>query len=165
MSLRGCAVFVFLLGLAGCTAFCGWMMFGSRPRPQAPASVSQSPKAPPAPTSKSPKPREEAEEPCRIEGPPAARQSFAGWCDGGLFTVVNVSASDTTIVVIAQFSAKGHKAWLAGKRKILGLYEPLVAQVAAAGLDAAVSFHNPSGQMVGGCAQRTTDPAPVCRGN
>ncbi len=106
----------------------------------------------------------EPDEPCRVEGSAQAMSSFAGWCGGGIFTLVNVSSNENTIVVIAQFSKKGYRAWEVGHQQVLRLYEPLVNQVAATGMEAAISFADPSGQIVGGCFQRRSDPTAICRG-
>lgn len=48
----------------------------------------------------------EPDEPCTVEATAAARQAAQNWCDGGVFTQVNVSTDANNFVVSLQFSQK-----------------------------------------------------------
>lgn len=45
----------------------------------------------------------EPDEPCRVEAPAAARAAAQNWCQGGVFTLVNVSNDVKNFVVLLQF--------------------------------------------------------------
>lgn len=54
-----------------------------------------------------------ADKPCTVEAPPEARQAAQNWCEGGVFTRVNVSTDANNFIVLLQFSEKGQGSWQA----------------------------------------------------
>jgi hypothetical protein len=108
----------------------------------------------------------ETAEPCRVEGPAQAKTSFAGWCEGGFFTLINVAVDANNIVVTTQFSKKGMTTWNAGRQTILNQYRQVIDRVVtSSGTNAAVAFADSQGRVVGGCVRKRADSESTCRGH
>jgi hypothetical protein len=106
----------------------------------------------------------EPDEPCRVEAPVSAREEAQSLCDLGVFTLVNVKLDASRIVVMLQFSKKDMPLFVARKAVFLDRFRSMVsAMTEDTGNDVAFSFHDPEGQMVGGCARRHSDSAAICR--
>lgn len=107
----------------------------------------------------------EPDEPCRVEAPAAARAAAQSWCQGGIFTKVNVSSDDSNFVVLLQFSKKGQRAWTNGRYTILNRFRGVTDEIAqTADMNVAFSLHDPRGQMVGGCIRKRSERESTCKG-
>lgn len=124
--------------------FLGWCASQFSPRPQSTSSV-------------------EPDEPCRVEAPASARAAAQNWCEGGVFTLVNVNADRSNFVVLLQFSKKGYRTWNSGKLSMLNRFRRVTDEVAqGADTNVALSLHDPNGQMVGGCVRKRSDSESTC---
>ncbi len=105
----------------------------------------------------------EPDEPCRVEAPPAARAAAQNWCEGGVFTEVNVKNDARNFVVLLQFSKKGQAAWSDNKFGILNRFRGITDEmVEKTDLNVAFSFHGTDGEMLGGCARKAGDRESTC---
>ncbi len=103
------------------------------------------------------------DEQCRVEAPASARAEAQGLCDVGVFSLVNVRLDERRIVVMLQFSKKDMPLFVAGKGVFLNRFRSMVSGMAEdTRKDVAFSFHDPVGQMVGGCARGRKDSAATC---
>lgn len=105
----------------------------------------------------------EPDEPCRVEAPASAREAAQGLCDVGIFSLVNVRLDASQIIVMLQFSKKDMPLFIAKKVVFLDRFQSMVSDMAEdTGKNVAFSFHDPDGQMVGGCARGPSDTAAMC---
>jgi hypothetical protein len=105
----------------------------------------------------------EPDEPCRVEAPPVARAAAQMWCEGGIFTLVNVSTDATNFVVLLQFSKKGLRTWTSGKYAVLNQFRSITDEmVQKTDLNVAFSLHDPDGHMLGGCVRKRRDRESTC---
>ena len=109
------------------------------------------------------RPPTEPDEPCRVEAPASAREAAQGLCDVGVFTLVNVRLDASKIIVMLQFSKKDMPLFIARKVVFLDRFRGMVSGMAEdTRKDVAFSFHDPDGQIVGGCARGHSDSAAMC---
>ena len=107
---------------------------------------------------------EAAAEPCRVEAPASARAAAEKWCEDGVFTLVNVKIDASNIVVLLKFSQKSATNFAAKKFAVLNQFRGLADEMATASdMNVAFSFHNPDGQMVGGCARKRSASESICK--
>lgn len=140
----GVAIFFGLLGLGYCVSLIN-------PTPTSSGST------PSSSTSSEP------DEPCRVEAPASARAAAQNWCEGGVFTLVNVNSDGRNFVVLLQFSKKGYRTWNSGKLGLLNRFRRVTDEVSqGADLNVALSLHDPDGQMVGGCVRKRSDSESTC---
>ena len=105
----------------------------------------------------------EPDEPCRVEAPASAREAAQGLCDVGVFKLVNVRLDASRIIVMLQFSKKDMPLFVAKKVVFLDRFRSMVSAMAEdTGKSVAFSFHDPDGQMVGGCAREHSDSSAMC---
>jgi hypothetical protein len=147
--------------------------------PEAPTTVIATPPAPaagvPAPTvaeherptpdsratsqNKTPAP----DEPCRVEAPASARSAAQNWCEGGVFTLVNVSSDANNFVVLLQFSTKGQRNWSSGKFTFLNMFRRLTDEMAEkTDMNVAFSLHDVNGRILGGCVRKRSASESTC---
>jgi hypothetical protein len=120
---------------------------------------------PATPTATAPIVPSEPDEPCRVEAPAAARAAAQSWCQGGIFTKVDVSLDGSNFVVLLQFSKKGQLAWTNGRQTILNRFRGVTDEMAqTADMNVAFSLHDPQGQIVGGCFRKRSDRESTCNG-
>jgi hypothetical protein len=106
----------------------------------------------------------EPDEPCRVEAPAVARGPAQNWCQGGIFTLVNVSTDANNFVVLLQFSHKGQRSWEDNKFGILNRFRRITDEmVERTDLNVAFSLHNTDGQMLGGCARKRSASESTCK--
>jgi hypothetical protein len=107
---------------------------------------------------------QEQDEPCEVSGPFKDNPNIKVWCAGGLYTKVNVTSDGNVIVGNFQFSKKGYAIWNLKKRTISNQFEELTNElVDQAGLHAAISLHDPSGILAGGCYRKRTERLATCK--
>jgi hypothetical protein len=107
----------------------------------------------------------EPDEPCVVEAPASARQAAQNWCEGGIFTKVNVSNDANNFVVLLQFSNKGYRSWQNAEHTILNRFRRVTDQIAeTADMNVAFSLHNTKGDVVGGCARKRSARESICNG-
>lgn len=95
------------------------------------------------------------DEPCRVEAPQSARAAAENWCQGGVFTLVNVSNDARNFVVVLQLSRKTFAVWPARRSALLDQFRGLTDEMATAtDMNVAFSLHDPAGNMLGGCARQ-----------
>lgn len=105
----------------------------------------------------------EPDEPCTVEAPAAARQAAQNWCEGGVFTKVNVSTDANNFIVVLQFSQKGQRSWQNQKFTILNRFRSLTDEMATkTDMNVAFSLHNTDSQMLGGCARQRDARKSTC---
>jgi hypothetical protein len=105
----------------------------------------------------------EPDEPCTVEAPLEARQAAQNWCEGGVFTRVNVSTDANNFIVLLQFSKKGQTSWQSRKLQILSRFRRLTDEmVEKTDMNAAFSLHDTDGQMLGGCARKRSASESTC---
>lgn len=99
-----------------------------------------------------------------MEAPASARASAQQWCQGGVFMKVNVNTDDRNFIVNLQFSKKGIGTWERRKAALLEQFRGIADEISTkAEMNVAFSLHDPSGQMVGGCARQRTAMSTTCR--
>jgi hypothetical protein len=107
----------------------------------------------------------EPDEPCTVEAPASARQAAQNWCEGGVFTKVNVSTKANNFIVLLQFSKKGQRSWQLGKTEILNRFRRVTDEmVAKTDMNVAFSLHGTDGQMLGGCVRKNSASESTCNG-
>src|SRR5258708_2321652 len=105
----------------------------------------------------------EPDQPCRVEAPASARAAAQNWCQGGVFTLVNVSNDANNFVVLLQFSNKGQATWMQGKLAVLNRFRLLTDEmVEKTDMNVAFSLHDTSGQMLGGCVRKRSARESTC---
>ena len=103
-------------------------------------------------------------EPCRVEAPASARAAAQKWCEDGVFTLVHVNMDANNVIVLLTFSQKSARNFGARKFAVLNQFRRLADEMAeASDMNVAFSFHNPEGQMVGGCARERSARESICR--
>jgi hypothetical protein len=108
-------------------------------------------------------PADEPDEPCTVEASASARQAARNWCEGGVFTKVNVSTNANNFVVLLQFSAKGQRSWENSKEATLNRFRRLTDEmVERTDMNVAFSFHGTDGQILGGCARKSGVSGSTC---
>lgn len=106
----------------------------------------------------------EPDEPCETSGPMKDNPNIKVWCTGGIFTKVHATSDGNNWVTTLQFSKKGYAVYARMRRKITDQFENMANEmVEKARLNAAFSFHDPSGQLIGGCFRRINERAATCR--
>ena len=110
-------------------------------------------------------PLDEADEPCTVEAPASARQAAQNWCEGGVFTKVNVSTKASNFIVLLQFSKLGQHSWENNKLAILNRFRRVTDEmVAKTDMNVAFSLHGTDGQMLGGCVRKNGASESTCNG-
>ena len=148
----------FIAGLVG-TAMGGNSSSSSSPSSAtSPPSATRSTTAPPPPA------RATKDEPCRVEAPASARAAAQKWCEDGVFTLVHVNMDANNVIVLLTFSQKSATNFAAKKFAVLNQFRGLADEMAkASDMNVAFSFHDPDGQMVGGCARDRSASESICR--
>jgi hypothetical protein len=99
---------------------------------------------------------DEPDEPCIVEAATSVRQAAQNWCQGGVFTKVNVSTNANNFVVLLQFSKKGKRSWENSNQEILNRFRNVTDEmVEKTDMNVAFSLHDTDGQMLGGCARKS----------
>lgn len=94
------------------------------------------------------------DEPCEISAPAEYRDGLRPWCEGGIFTKVNVSLNSRTFVGMLQLSKKGLVGFERRSSSIMSQLRKLTNKmVDQTRMDVAVTIHGPEGNMIGGCAR------------
>jgi len=108
---------------------------------------------------------ESANEPCTVEADDEkARAAANNWCQEGVFTHVAVKASGSTFVANLQFSKKAFARWEKNRLAVRNQFRKLTAEISSTvDMNVAISLHDTTGRMVGGCAQRRAESEPTCR--
>ncbi len=105
----------------------------------------------------------EPDEPCSVEAPASARAAAQNWCEGGVFTRVNVSIDANNFVVMLQFSKKGQRTWADRKDTILNKFRQITDEmVEKTDINTAFSLHDTNGQLLGGCARKRAAHESTC---
>jgi hypothetical protein len=116
-----------------------------------------------SPPSRSSATSNEPDEPCQVEAPASARAAAQNWCEGGVFTRVNVNTDANNFIVVLQFSKKGFRVWDDQKFTLLNQFRRITDEmVEKADTNVAFSLHNPNGQMVGGCVRKRSATESTC---
>ena len=111
-----------------------------------------------------PAPATAKDEPCRVEAPAAARAAAQNWCADGVFTLVHVNTDANNFIVLLTFSQKSAQNFAARRFAVLNQFRRLADEMATASdMNVAFSFHDPNGQMVGGCARERSASESICR--
>jgi hypothetical protein len=106
----------------------------------------------------------EPAEPCTVEAPSSARAAAQNWCEGGVFTKVNVSNDANNFMVLLQLSNKGQRMWARNREATMERFGSITDEmVEKAQMNVAFSIHDTGGTMVGGCAQMRYQSASTCR--
>jgi len=106
---------------------------------------------------------EEPDEPCSVEAPPAARAAAQNWCEGGIFTRVNVSSDANNFIVMLQFSKKGQRVWTAGKYTLLNRFRKITDEmVTHTDMNTAFSLFDTEGSTLGGCVRKRSAAESTC---
>ena len=101
----------------------------------------------------------EPEELCNIEAPAALRPMAEIWCDGGLFTKINISTDANNFVVLQQLSKKGQRASQGRRLDQLNRLRSLTdAMGMNNGMNVVFTLHGTDGQMLGGCVRKGGAP-------
>lgn len=101
---------------------------------------------------------------CVVEAPAEARAAAQQWCQGGIFSKVNVSTSTDTFVVLLQFTERGEQGWRGNRQNVLDRIRETTDVISeGARMNVAVSLHGTDQQMLGGCARRVSDRRAICR--
>jgi len=106
----------------------------------------------------------EPEEPCTVEAPAGVRQMAQDWCDGGLYTKINVSTDMDNFIASLQFSQKGHRSWLNRKLDQLNRFRRLADTMGTIYMNVEISLNGTDGQMLGGCVRRRGARESTCNG-
>jgi hypothetical protein len=107
----------------------------------------------------------ERQEPCRVEVQrPQWRDAAQKWCEGGLFTLVNVRQDPKNIVVLLQMSNKGQRVWSNKRLAVLDTFRAFTDEIVEkTDMNAAFFLHDTDAHMVGGCVRTRGAREATCR--
>lgn len=106
----------------------------------------------------------EPDEPCVVSVPASARSAAQNWCQGGVFTKVNVNPDANNFVVNLQLSKKTQAAWDRNRSSFLSRFRGIANELAqGAAMNVAFSIHDTDGKLVGGCVRRRSDREATCK--
>jgi hypothetical protein len=107
----------------------------------------------------------ERQEPCRVEVQrPQWRDAAQKWCEGGLFTLVNVSQDPKNIVVRLHMSNKGQRVWSDKRSAVLDMFRGFTDEIVEkTDMNAAFFLHDTNARMVGRCVRTRGAREATCR--
>jgi hypothetical protein len=107
----------------------------------------------------------EQQESCRVEVQrPQWRDAAQKWCEGGLFTLVNVSQDPKNIVVRLHMSNKGQRVWSDKRSAVLDMFRGFTDEIVEkTDMNAAFFLHDTNARMVGRCVRTRGAREATCR--
>lgn len=103
--------------------------------------------------------------PCTVEAPTEEwRAAARTWCEGGVFTRVNVSTDDNNFTAVLHFSDQGAISYSSNRAALLDNFRRLADEVSMkTQLNVAFSLHDTAGAIVGACARARAAAGATCK--
>jgi len=101
--------------------------------------------------------------PCTVSGNPDWQDAAQNWCDGQIFSMVNVSQDTSNVVILLQFTDGGRQRFARNSFEVINRFRRLADEMATkTDMNVAFSLHDATGQFIGGCVRKRSAAESDC---